>query len=258
MRTSNGIDSHAISRRRFLALATAGPLSACATSGSGSRAGDPSHIAVRPQPPASRVPTGEHQLGLGERRDGVLYVSGELDANRPSPFAVMLHGAGGHGSRMRTILTTAGEFGITVMAPDSRGPTWDAIRGRFGPDVAFIGTALQSVFERVPVDPGRLAIGGFSDGATYALGLGLANGDLFTHILAFSPGFIPPVGRRHGKPRVFISHGTQDDVLPLEQTSNVIVPDLQQRGYDVRFREFGGGHTVPRDILRDAFEWFLR
>ena len=35
---------------------------------------------------------------------------------------------------------------------------------------------------------------GFSDGASYALSLGAANGDLFTHIAAFSPGFMrPPV-----------------------------------------------------------------
>ncbi len=31
---------------------------------------------------------------------------------------------------------------------------------------------------------------GFSDGASYALSLGVPNGDLFTHIVAFSPGFM--------------------------------------------------------------------
>jgi poly(3-hydroxybutyrate) depolymerase len=42
------------------------------------------------------------------------------------------------------------------------------------------------------VDPQRICVSGFSDGASYALSLGLANGDLFTHVAAFSPGFMRP------------------------------------------------------------------
>jgi len=33
---------------------------------------------------------------------------------------------------------------------------------------------------------------GFSDGASYALSVGITNGDLFTHVIAFSPGFVAP------------------------------------------------------------------
>ena len=105
------------------------------------------------------------------------------------------------------------------------------------------------------VDPARIGIGGFSDGASYALSLGVANGDLFTHVLAFSPGFIARAGQR-GKPRVFISHGTKDEVLPIDRTSRSIVPDLERRGYDVTYREFNGPHTVPADLAREAFGWF--
>ncbi|MGZ4788523.1 MAG: hypothetical protein ACXVZX_08375 [Terriglobales bacterium] len=42
------------------------------------------------------------------------------------------------------------------------------------------------------MDPARIAIGGFSDGASYALTIGITNGRLFTHIVAFSPGFMQP------------------------------------------------------------------
>lgn len=49
----------------------------------------------------------------------------------------------------------------------------------------------------------------------------LANGDMFTH--AFSPGFmVPPVVV--GKPRIFISHGTQDQALEIDSTSWRLVP----------------------------------
>jgi predicted esterase len=244
-----------VSRRRFLAVGGAAA-AGCAASATRPLPEDTAaRIAARPGTLQAIAGRGEHPLGLGGRRDGVLVVPSESRADGRAPFMVLLHGAGGSAAGVRPLFAIAEEFRVVVLAPDSRGSTWDAIRGRFGADVAFLNEALRHAFERLAVDPRRLAIGGFSDGASYALALALANGDLFTHVLAFSPGFLPQAPR-HGKPRVFISHGTQDDVLPVEQTSGVIVPDLQQRGYYVRYREFGGGHTVPRAVVREAFHWF--
>jgi phospholipase/carboxylesterase len=105
------------------------------------------------------------------------------------------------------------------------------------------------------VDPGRLAVGGFSDGASYALSLGVDNGDLFSHVLAFSPGFMAPT-RRAGSPRFFVSHGTRDGVLPIERCSRRIVPQLERMGYEVTYREFEGGHTVLPEIALEAVGWF--
>jgi predicted esterase len=117
-----------------------------------------------------------------------------------------------------------------------------------------INRALERIFNLVFVDPGRIAVGGFSDGASYALALGLANGDLFSRVLAFSPGFVPPVPRS-GKPRVFVSHGDNDAVLPIDRTSRRLVPALQADGYDVTYREFQGPHTVPAGIAEEAIGW---
>lgn len=116
-------------------------------------------------------------------------------------------------------------------------------------------TALERVFQRYAVDPSHLAIGGFSDGASYALSLGLTNGDLFNHVIAFSPGFLAP-GERIARPRIFISHGTNDRVLPVA-CSQRIVAVLRDSGYDVTYREFAGPHIVPVGIAHQAVEWFL-
>jgi phospholipase/carboxylesterase len=210
---------------------------------------------ARPGQQTAPIAPGEHRLDLDRGRDGVLYVPRGFQPGARVPLAVMLHGAGGTADGMRFTFALADEFGVPVLAPDSRGRTWDAIVGGFGPDVEFINAALAYAFERMAVDPARIGIGGFSDGASYALSLGMANGDLFTHVLAFSPGFIAPAGQR-GKPRVFISHGTRDEVLPIDRTSRSIVPDLERRGYDVTYREFNGPHTVPADLAREAFGWF--
>ncbi|MFY0578314.1 alpha/beta hydrolase [Cystobacter fuscus] len=121
--------------------------------------------------------------------------------------------------------------------------------------MAFIDRALAYVFERYAVDPRHIALEGFSDGASYALSLGLTNGDLFTHVVAFSPGFLAPAARR-GEPRIFISHGVKDEVLRIGPCSRRIVPRVQGAGYSVLYREFDGPHTVPEDIAREALARF--
>jgi phospholipase/carboxylesterase len=170
---------------------------------------------------------------------------------------MLLHGATGSAQPVTSrtgVFDLAEELGVVVVAPDSGGVTWDIATGDPGPDLEFIDRALQHVFARVAVDPHRFAIGGFSDGASYALSLGLTNGDVFSHVIGFSPGFIK-VRRAVGHPAIFVSHGKQDDILPVDATSRRFVADLEDAAYAVRYREFTGGHTVPADIAREALRW---
>ncbi len=85
--------------------------------------------------------------------------------------------------------------------------------------------------------------------------MGLTNGDLFTHVIAFSPGFGLPAAYRVKLP-VFVSHGTRGEVLPIDRCSCRIVPQLKRAGYEVRYQEFEGSHTVPERDAREALEWF--
>ena len=110
---------------------------------------------------------------------------------------------------------------------------------------------LARVFETTAIDPARVSVGGFSDGATYALSLGLINGDFFKSIVAFSPGFVIS-GEAHGKPRIFISHGTHDHILPIDRCGRRIAGELKRKGYDVTFREFDGDHEIPADVAREG------
>lgn len=214
-------------------------------------------VTARPRRGVRTTAEGTHALAIGGARDAILQLPA-AGAAAPLPLLVLLHGAGGSGAGiLRRLGTPAGESGIAVLAPDSRGSSWDAVRGPFGPDVEFLNRALERVFETTALDPARIAIGGFSDGATYAITLGLINGDLFRRVLAFSPGFFVAAGT-HGTPQFFVSHGKADEVLPIDRCSRQIVPALQKRGYDVTFREFDGGHTVPPDIAADGMRWAAR
>ena len=229
---------------------------ACGLAGSIGVAND-GRIGARPRADVKTTARGHSALGLESGRDGVLHMPPK-ETDAAMPLLVLLHGAGSAGERvLQKFIAATDAAGIAVLSPDSRGQTWDAIRGGFSSDVTFISRALSSVFDRVLVDPARLAVGGFSDGATYALALGLINGDLFRRVICCSPGFLID-GEAHGKPQFFVSHGTSDTILPINQCGRVVVANLRKRGYDVTFREFEGEHEVPPAVAKEAMEWAAR
>ncbi len=214
-------------------------------------------LTARPGAPTEPGATGDQPLDLDASRDGRWFVPASYRTDRPMPLLLLLHGAGGSGARIAERMRAwADSFGVILLAPDSRAMTWDGVRRAFGPDVAFIDAALRATYRRYAIDPRRIAIGGFSDGASYALSLGLTNGDVFGAVVAFSPCILRPDGPR-GRPRVFVSHGTGDDILPIERCSRRLVPALRERGYTVTYREFDGGHAVPPDVGRAGFAWLV-
>ena len=215
-------------------------------------------IAARPGPPKPDapwpLPPGLHPLGMGGGRDGLLRVPAAALPG-PLPLIVMLHGATGDAARALRRIAGIADAALVVL-PDSLGRSWDVLEGGYGPDIARIEAVLARILAEWPVDPRRIAVAGFSDGASYALSLALMNGDLFTHCLAFSPGFVAPM-RLEGKPRLFLSHGTADPVLNIDLCTRRLVPKLRQAGYPLIVREFEGGHEVPEEIAVTALAFLM-
>lgn len=214
---------------------------------------DPGVLTARPQTPEPGVgaPAGRSALPHGAE----LYVPPAYDGRTPNALVVALHPANGAAERaFKELLPLADDARLILLAPKSERETWDLVYGGFGADSAAIDELLADVFRRYRIDPQRVFISGFSDGASYALSLGLTNGDLFGAIAAFSPGFAHTL-TRHGKPRVFISHGSADQVIPIDKTSAQIVPRLRAEGYDVTYREFEGPHVVPASVAVETVNW---
>lgn len=212
-------------------------------------------LQARPTEPTKEMRPGLHRLALGSGRDGVVLLPDNPMA-RKHPLLVFLHGSGADSHNVLPIVQKpASEHDCAVLLPDSRESTWDVLTAGFGPDTRFIDRALQQVFDMCLIDPARVALAGFSDGASYALTLGISNGTLFSHVIAFSPGFVAPP-RMENSPQIFISHGVEDRVLAIDKSSRRIVPRLQEWGYHVTFREFPGGHAVPEYIAEEALRWF--
>lgn len=218
------------------------------------------HACLRASLPTAAAPgaTGLNRLDIGSRRDSYFYVPQSYQQANSAPLVLLLHGAGGHAhAGLDLLLHLADDNGIILVAPASTESSWDVIVKRtYGRDLILVDNALAYMFSHYAVDSTRLAIGGFSDGASYALSLGLENGDLFSHVIAFSPGFIAPLVPR-GKPKIFLSHGQQDNVLPIDPCGRRIARQLESAEYAVRFKEFDGGHTIPADIALAAVRWFL-
>lgn len=207
-----------------------------------------------PHAPVRAVATGMTALRLGGARDGFLYVPITNDAKHLQPLLVLLHGATQRAQLFERVMPVAESLGVVLVVPESRGTTWDAIRGDFGPDVEFIDSAIMRAFDRAYIDKCKVAIGGFSDGASYALSLGVRNANLVHGAVAFSPGFLIPPTRMQVLP-VFIRHGTQDDILPIDRASRSLVSTLRSAGFDVNYREFNGPHMMRTQDVHSAMEW---
>lgn len=252
------------SRRDFLAFLAAGSVTTLLGCGSGGTTnpivgGGDARLKVTPSTPIMVTGAGTQQITASNSNDGYLVVPAGYNPATPMPLVVALAGAGqGPEFSVNLFGGLSATKGFLLLAVGKRGVSWDALTYKFSYDVTFIAGAMKWAFDRVAVDQARIVLAGFSDGATYGLGLGLANGDLFKRIVAFSPGFVagsdsPDVG----KPKFFFSHGIQDSVLHIDGASRTIVPGLKSAGYDVTYVEFTGGHQVPATIAAQAVDWFL-
>jgi hypothetical protein len=152
-------------------------------------------------------------------------------------------------------LDLADEVGVVLLAPESRGRTWDVLVGGYGPDVEFIDLALDRVFDRLALDTRRLAITGFlrwgllrplarpdQRGPVHARDRLLAG----VHDPAHSAGANLPLRLpRHARRRA------PDRALQSQDRSAT-----RSRGLRCSLPGVRRPHTVPYSVAREALDWF--
>ena len=212
-----------------------------------------------------------------EKRSGVLTLAGGAYAylpkgmdGSPRPLLLVLAGARDDAAGLlKTYRDHADRERIILLLPTGEvSGSWDMIEDlksrlgaemnvqpRFGKDLQAIDDALADLFGKVAVDPARIGVMGFSNGATYGLAVGTGNPQLFRSVIALSPGH--GFTRKYDKAqRVFVSHGTRDQVLPYSNARG-IVARMRGRGMTVQFESFDGDHEVPRTIFDKAIAFFV-
>ena len=221
------------------------------------------HVTPRaPEPRAEPSPTGHVSVERGESR-AVLLTPTEIDPNRLYPLVTVLHGAGRQDEMLvKAVRDEPDKRNAFFLVPRSLLPTWDLIASSERPDLDFLEYAYDLIFRRYPIDPARQALLGYSDGASYALSVGLSNPSLFRAIMAWAAGFValaphfdPDAAR---KPDLLLEYGTHDQIFPFQHVALPMRANLERAGYTVVFRvDQGGKHWPSPDFLPEALDWFF-
>jgi predicted esterase len=179
-------------------------------------------------------------------------------ATAPAPLVVLLHGAGGDArSFLEQFKREADERGIILLSVQSAGRTWAQRKpSDREEDVRNIKEAIRALSASSPLDGNRTAVMGFSDGASYALSVGMAHPGLFRTIIAFSPGYAFAPASVRATQRIFIAHSRRDPVLPADNTRRM-VKELESAGFSPEVHWFNGGHEIDRHLREAAFDFAL-
>ena len=214
------------------------------------------------EPRQEQAPTGFVSIERAGS-SAVLLTPDEIDPERRYPLITVLHGAGRQDEMLVKACRDEPERRQALfLVPRSLHPTWDLIAAPGRPDLDFLEYAYDLICRRYPVDAGRQALLGYSDGASYALSVGLSNPRLFRAIMGWAAGFatLDPEARIDGEPRpdVLLEYGTHDPLFPFEQVALPMRDTLQRAGYRVEFRvDEGGRHWPSGDFLPESLDWFF-
>lgn len=207
---------------------------------------------VASAPAVSRMPAIVQQV----TPNAYAYVPATLST--PAPLIVLLHGAGGDAREfLDQFKRDADARGVILLSVQSDGRTWAQRKPQDSEaDVANIKAALIGLSTKAPFEPGRTTVMGFSDGASYALSIGMAYPVLFHTIVAFSPGYAFAPRELETHQRIFIAHSRRDPILPAENTRQM-VKGLERAGFAPEVHWFNGGHEIDPKLKKAAFDFAL-
>ena len=144
-----------------------------------------------------------------------------------------------------------------LIAPASKGQTWSILRSEQDLDLESVNFALGEAYKRCTIDRRRIAVGGFSDGATYALSLGVSNGDLFPAVMALLARRRSSPASRSASPASSSRTARSTRCCRSSSAGDAVVQKLRAAGYPVTYRRFRGGHEASTATSAAAVRWFL-
>jgi len=123
--------------------------------------------------------------------------------------------------------------------------------------------SIEKSVDLLDLEPKRIALLGFSQGASMSIYCGLKNPNMFRSIVALC-GYLPVDKVRSEvdltlvkELDLFMGNGRLDMVVPLSlaQSSR---DGLLSIGVNPSYKEYDSAHTIPNDCLNDVLEWLHR
>ena len=197
--------------------------------------------------------------------------------NRDYPLVVLLHGFGSHMGDLATLAPAIEREGYIYVCPNAPtslqigpgmvGYSWAAL-GRqdtpesMGSTVALLNEFIDQIIKQYHVPSGKVILGGFSQGGGMAYRCALGKPKVFAGIAALSSTMPQPdeIGPLLPGPRtqaIFISHGANDSMIPLERAKETR-GFLEAEGYTPFYKEYPMGHQITQEVLEDLVPWMRR
>jgi phospholipase/carboxylesterase len=214
------------------------------------------------EPTDEAAPTGTVHVERDAGR-GVLLTPETIDPDRRYPLVTVLHGAGRQDEMLaRAFREEPDRRQALIFVPRSIAPTWDLIAGGPRVDLDFLEFAWDLIYRRYPIDFDRQVLMGYSDGASYALSVGLSNSGFFSALIGWAAGFVVVDPARYAadgpRPRVYLEYGTHDELFPFQQIALPMRANLETAGCDVTFSvDEGGRHWPSGSFHSEALDWYF-
>jgi predicted esterase len=181
---------------------------------------------------------------------------------RKTPLMLFLHGTGGNRGLFGGWASEANRRGYLVCLPWSTGnggygdnlKRWDKV------DHPKIVGLVQELIKNENVDPRRVYVGGYSNGAGNTSAVGLANPEIFSGILVIGGWYAGlPYGKKLDEARkmgVYILHGDKDKSVPVDGAREM-ERALKGAGFsNVVYKEFPGrGHDLFEEEIKKFYDW---
>ena len=150
----------------------------------------------------------------GTARAYGLYVPRSYDPARAYPLVFRWHGSGGNALSGGLEIESASQEDALIASPSGQHGTWDLSAN--GTDVQLFDVLLADLEARYCVDRARVFSYGFSMGAALTNLLGCVRGDVLRAVAPVA-GDVPRSPACRGRVAAFVTHGQQDDAVPLAQ-----------------------------------------
>lgn len=221
------------------------------------------HIEPREVEPRDEAPpVGFVQVEQGPAR-AVLLTPEPIDPERRYPLVTVFHGAGRQDEMLvKGLRDEPDARQAFFLIPRSLDPTWDLISGPSRHDLDFLEYAYDLIGRRYPIDYARQVLMGYSDGASYALSVGISNGRHFDALIGWAAGFLVVDPDRFDpeapKPRLYLEYGSHDPLFPFEHVALPMRERLEEAGFDLTFSvDEGGRHWPSGSFHREALDWYF-